>query len=136
MTRRQYSPTRNYIFIIFALAVAAFIGSGAAASPNPSPGAPQNSSAPAVSGTAVQGQALSVSDGSWSGQVSSLSYAWQRCSTSCASIDGATGSSYTLGAADVGSTIEAVVYASGKKGSSSATSNAVGPVAPAPTAPP
>jgi len=132
MTRRQYSPARNYTFIIFALAVAAVIGSGAAANPNPSPGAPQNASAPTVSGSAVQGQTLSVTDGSWTGQVQSLSYAWQRCSTSCAPIDGATGSSYTLGSADVGATIEAVVYASGKKGSSSATSNAVGPVAPLP----
>src|SRR5205823_2611084 len=39
--------------------------------------------------------------------------------------------------ADVGANISAVVYASGKKGSSSATSNAVGPVAPLPApAPP
>src|ERR1044072_3834948 len=121
MTRRQYSPARNYTFIIFALAVAAVIGSGAAANPNPSPGAPQNASAPTVSGSAVQGQTLSVTDGSWTGQVQSLSYAWQRCSTSCAPIDGATGSSYTLGSADVGATIEDVVYASGKKGYSRPT---------------
>src|ERR1044071_8691162 len=125
MTCRQYSPSRNYILIIVALAVVAGIGSGATASPNPNPGAPQNTSAPSVSGTAAQGQTLSVTDGSWSGQVSSISYAWQRCTTSCAPIDGATGSSYTLASADVGANVEAVVYASGKKGSTSAASNAV-----------
>jgi hypothetical protein len=133
MTRRQFSPTRNYIFIIFALAVVAVIGAGASASPNLNPGAPQNSSAPTVSGNAVQGQALTVAAGSWTGQVQSYSYAWQRCSTTCAPIAGASDSSYTLAAADVGANVSAVVYASGKKGSSSATSNAVGPVAPLPT---
>jgi Bacterial Ig domain len=136
MTRRQYSPSRNYIFIMFALVVAAVIGTGASASPNPSPGAPQNSSAPTVSGTPVQGQTLTVDNGSWSGNIQSYSYAWQRCSSSCAPIDGATDSSYTLAGADVGATVSAVVYASGKKGSTSATSNAVGPIAPLPTAPP
>jgi len=135
MTCRQYSPSRNYILIIVALAIVAVIGSGATASPNPNPGAPQNTSAPSVSGTAAQGQTLSVTDGSWSGQVSSISYAWQRCTTSCAPIDGATGSSYTLASADVGANVEAVVYASGKKGSTSAASNAVGPVAPLPAPP-
>jgi hypothetical protein len=136
MTRRQYSPSRNYIFIIFALAVAAAIGTGASASPNPNPGAPQNAAAPTVSGNAVQGQTLTVATGSWTGQVQSYSYAWQRCSTSCAPIAGASDASYTLAAADVGANISAVVYASGKKGSSSATSNAVGPVAPLPAAAP
>lgn len=136
MTRRQFSPSRNYIFIIFALAVAAVIGTGASASPNPNPGAPQNSTAPNVSGNAVQGQTLTVDTGSWSGNIQSYSYAWQRCSSACAPIDGATDASYTLTSADVGANISAVVYASGKKGSTSATSNAVGPVAPLPAPPP
>src|SRR5437867_5197358 len=53
MTCRQYSPTRNYLLALLALVFIAVIGSAAAAAPNPNPGAPQNSSAPAVSGNPV-----------------------------------------------------------------------------------
>jgi hypothetical protein len=100
---------------------------------------PQNTAPPVVSGSAVVGQQLSASAGSWTGS-SPLAYAyqWQRCDAgggSCTDIAGATSSSYLLVAADAGSTVRVVVTASNTAGSSSAASNVTGVVAAAATAP-
>ena len=89
--------------------------------------APANTTAPAVTGQTVQGQTLSTSNGSWSGSPTSYAYRWQDCNSSgesCVSISGATSSSYTLQASDVGSTIRSVVTATNSGGSASATSDA------------
>jgi hypothetical protein len=94
--------------------------------------APTNTAGPQVSGTATQGQTLSTSNGSWTGSPSSFAYKWEDCDTTgagCAVISGATSSSYTLGAGDVGSTIRAIVTATNAGGSSSATSSQTGIVA-------
>lgn len=94
--------------------------------------APANSSPPSVSGSAVQGQALSAQAGSWTGsEPMRYAYQWQREGVS---VGGATASSYTLGAADVGHTIDVLVTASNSAGSASAASAATAPVsAQAPT---
>jgi len=90
--------------------------------------APSSSSPPAVSGQAVLGQTLSVSNGSWSGtRPLHYAYQWQRCNSSgeeCANITGATSQGYTLAEADLGSTLRALVTASNGGGSASATSAA------------
>jgi hypothetical protein len=85
---------------------------------------PVNTALPVVSGTAQRGQTLSTTNGSWSGNPTSYSYQWQDCtsSTSCTDISGATGSSYTLQASDVGDTVDVVVTATNAGGSGSATS--------------
>jgi mannan endo-1,4-beta-mannosidase len=107
-----------------------------------SPSAPVNTALPAISGTAVAGSTLTTDNGTWSGQVQKYSYQWLRCNTdgaSCGSISGATAKSYTLGSADVGSTMRVVVTVGNSKGSSSATSNptaVVGSAAPPPPPPP
>ena len=91
------------------------------------PPAPVNTVAPTVSGSAVQGQALSTTNGSWSGSPTMMAYQWQDCNSSgasCSNIAGATGSSYTLGSSDAGHTIRSVVTASNTGGSNSATSSA------------
>jgi hypothetical protein len=83
-------------------------------------GAPANEAAPGISGTGRQGQTLTASSGTWSG--GTIAYQWQRCDTtgaSCASIGGATNSTYALAAADVGSTLRVLVT-----GTSSASSTA------------
>ena len=101
-------------------------------SPPPAPG---NSAAPAISGTAQQGKTLTTTNGSWTGSPTSYGYQWQYCDTSganCTNITGATGSSYTLTANDVGNTIRAVVTASNAGGSSPAQSATTATV----TAPP
>ena len=94
-------------------------------------GAPASTAAPQISGTAQQGQTLTVSNGSWTGSPSSYAYQWQDCASSggsCANISGASKSSYSLAAGDVGHTMRAVVTASNSSGSSSAPSTTMGPV--------
>lgn len=94
--------------------------------------APANTAAPAVSGTATEGATLTVSTGTWIGAATiSYSYVWQRCDTSgnnCVTIPGATGTKYTLAAADVGHTIHAIVTASNSAGENRATAAASGTV--------
>jgi hypothetical protein len=93
--------------------------------PPPPPSPPTNMSSPAISGTTTVGQSLSSSTGTWSGSPTSYAYKWQDCDSSgssCATISGATGSSYVLQPGDVGKTLRAVVTATNAGGSSSATS--------------
>ncbi len=104
---------------------------------NPPPSAPSNTGPPVVSGTAVQGNTLNVSTGTWTNSPTSYAYQWQDCAASgCTSISGATSSSYTLQGSDVGDTIDAVVTARNAAGSASATSAKTAAVtAPPPRAP-
>jgi hypothetical protein len=108
-----------------------------ASSQNQPPGqaAPTSIALPTISGSAVVGQTLSASPGSWSGAGLSYAYQWLHCDTSgngCTSVAGATGSAYALTATDVGYTVRVSVTASNKNGSATATSNPTAVVAPAP----
>ncbi len=81
---------------------------------------------PVISGSAVQGQTLGASTGTWSGSLT-YSYQWQECNAfgeGCLSVSGATASSYTLTASDVGQTVRVVVTAS-NEGSSMSVMSAV-----------
>ena len=92
-----------------------------------SPTPPGSLSPPVVSGSAVQGQTLSATTGSWTNTPTSYAYQWRRCNPSgaaCADIGSATTSTYLLQAADVGSTLRVRVTAS----------NAAGPGTPADSA--
>jgi Ig domain of plant-specific actin-binding protein len=67
--------------------------------------APANTVEPAISGSAVTGQTLTASNGTWTGSPTSFVHQWLRCDTAganCAPIGGATQSSYTVGSSDVG----------------------------------
>ncbi len=91
------------------------------------PPAPVNTAAPAISGSARSGQTLNATTGTWSGGPTSFSYAWERCNsagTSCNPISGATASSYTVAAGDVGSTLVVAVTAVNAGGSSAPASSA------------
>src|SRR5919198_1205673 len=70
---------------------------------------PQNVSSPTVSGTARDGQTLASTTGTWNGSTPmAFSHQWSRCDSSgsnCASIPGATASTYTLTSGDVGATV-------------------------------
>jgi hypothetical protein len=83
------------------------------------PGTPVNSTRPTISGTAEQGQTLSLTQGTWTNSPTSIGHQWADCNSSgsaCSPIAGATGSTYTLTAADVGSSIrvqESAANASG-----------------------
>ncbi|HEU5243649.1 MAG TPA: LamG-like jellyroll fold domain-containing protein, partial [Gaiellaceae bacterium] len=87
---------------------------------------PSNTSPPTIAGTAQQGQGLTAGPGTWSGtQPINFAYQWQRCDSAganCNPISGATTTTYTLTATDVGSTIEATVTASNMAGSATASS--------------
>ena len=89
------------------------------------PPAPTNTATPVVSGSPVQGQTLSTSDGSWTHGPQSYTYAWEDCDSSganCAAISNATASTYTLASSDVGHTIRSVVTATNDGGSGTTAS--------------
>jgi hypothetical protein len=107
-----------------------------APAPPPPPSAPVNSSPPSISGTPQAGLTLSASTGTWSGSPTSYGYQWKRCDSAganCASISGATGSSYLLASGDVGATMRVVASATNVGGTTSATSAQTAAVAAAPT---
>ena len=86
--------------------------------------APSNTVAPAISGTAVVGQVLTTTTGTWTGSPApTYSYQWKRGATNI----GTNSSTYTLVQADAGNTsnITCVVTATNTAGSANATSNTV-----------
>jgi hypothetical protein len=97
------------------------------------PTAPVNTAEPVISGSPVEGSTLTTTTGTWTG-VGTITYAyqWVRCGadgglpdgSDCPSISGATGSSYTLTADDVGHRLRVQVTATNAAGSTTATSNA------------
>ncbi len=92
---------------------------------------PQNKAAPSVNGSAVEGQTLSASTGTWTGGPTSFAYQWEDCNTAgeaCAEIGEAGSATYKLAASDVGHTVRVVVTASNADGSSEAPSAATGVV--------
>jgi hypothetical protein len=72
-------------------------------------GPPLNQAAPTVSGTARDAQALTADPGGWQGSAPiTYAYQWRRCDAAganCTNVEGATGQTYALGPADVGSTM-------------------------------
>lgn len=94
---------------------------------------PTNISAPAISGSPVQGQTLTEAHGSWSNTPTSFHIQWKHCDrtgSACSTIAGATGQSYTLTSGDVGHAIRVQESASNAGGSAGpATSAATGVVA-------
>lgn len=88
--------------------------------------APSNTAPPTISGTARIGEALTASQGTWSGTTPlTYAYQWQRCDkngASCNAITGATSASYTLTSNDMNNTLRVRVTASNSAGSSSSTS--------------
>ncbi len=82
---------------------------------------PLNTVAPAVTGTASFGSTLTTTNGTWTGLAPiTFTYQWQRVTTD---IGGATSSTYTLVAADVGNTIRCVVKATNSVAPSGVTAN-------------
>jgi hypothetical protein len=88
--------------------------------------APANTASPSVGGTAQQGQTLSATPGTWTGDAPIVfTYQWQRCDAqggTCGSIAGASSSTHTAVAGDVGGTLRVVVTATNGVGTSSAAS--------------
>src|SRR5205814_1477123 len=100
---------------------------------------PVNTSPPTITGSPVEGQTLTASPGSWTGNPApTFTYQWQRCDTqgaNCANITGATSTTYTLATADVGSTLVVQATASNPSGNATAASAPTSVIAAAPAPP-
>ena len=88
---------------------------------------------PSVAGTLQQGKQLRASAGTWSGSGTvTYAYQWYRCDANgahCASVHGATRSTYTLAARDAGATIGLTVRAADSTGTTAAYAPLAGLVA-------
>jgi WD40 repeat protein len=88
---------------------------------------PVNQTLPTISGSALVGQQLSALPGSWSNSPTSYAYKWTRCSatgSNCVAIAGAGSATYTIAAADKGSTLRVSVIASNTGGESKPATSA------------
>ncbi|HZE05681.1 MAG TPA: Ig-like domain repeat protein [Solirubrobacteraceae bacterium] len=94
---------------------------------------PTYTTAPSITGTAQQGQTLTLAQqANWTG-ATSVTDQWQRCAgATCTDIAGQTATTYVVTAADIGDTIQVFETASDgatpTPATANATSNAVGPV--------
>lgn len=89
-------------------------------------GAPVITTAPVIAGSLAVGDTLSESHGAWSESPTAYTYQWYDCDGSghaCSAIGGATGSTYTLTAADLGHTIVVEEAASNVLGASNPASS-------------
>jgi hypothetical protein len=110
-------------------ATAASASTGFVAGP---PGAPLATAAPVFAGVIAPGATLTATTGTWTDSPTAFTYQWRRCSATtgaCVDVAGATGTTYTLSAADSGSLIRLLVVATNASGSGGALSP---PSAPAP----
>jgi virginiamycin B lyase len=101
------------------------------------PFAPLATVAPSISGQAVEGDVLSVANGSWLYEPSTFAYQWQQCNAAgleCQDLAGLTDSSTTLQGL-VGHTLRATVTATGSGGSTTASSPVSAVVQALPAAP-
>lgn len=87
---------------------------------------PVNSVAPAITGTATEGETLSLSNGTWSNTPDAYAYIWKRDGVVIA---GATAATYELTEDDVDAVITASVKATNLGVSAVANSNATDAVA-------
>jgi hypothetical protein len=136
-TDKTYTPTSGDVSHTARVVVTATNADGkASASSEPSAivdskNGPSNTVKPTVTGTAVVGEQLRVSNGSWSPTPTSFSRQWQRCNADgngCLNISGATGATYGVRSADVGHRLRALVTARASGGTATAVSNASGVV--------
>ena len=88
---------------------------------------PANTKQPNPTGTAQEGQTVKVDSGNWSGlKPITFSYQWQSCTAVnpvCTNLAGVTGSSFLIGASQIGSLLRATVTATNSSGNTSVSSN-------------
>jgi hypothetical protein len=125
----KLSSARMAAPLLVLLAALAFAATGFAATA----AAPVNTSPPTVAGTAQVGQTLTAGNGTWSNAPTSFAYQWLRCNgggNSCDPVANGTQQTYTLVAADEGSTMRVRVTATNADGSNSAQSEQTAAIAP------
>jgi hypothetical protein len=100
-----------------------------AASSIPAYNPPVNTALPSIAGTARRLSVLTATSGTWTNSTSKTRK-WQRLlSGTWTDIAGQTAATYTLASADVGTSVRVLETATNADGSTSAASNAIGPVA-------
>jgi Glycoside-hydrolase family GH114 len=87
----------------------------------PAPLTPFNTKRPALRGRARQGHQLKTRNGTWT-NATRYAYTWKKCKHRCRIVKGATHQTYNLGSGAVGYRFKAVVTATNRAGSASATS--------------
>ena len=96
--------------------------------------APTNTAPPSISGTARDGETLTASEGTWTGdEPITYTYQWQRCDANglnCASLAGATGRTYAVQTSDVNNRLRVAVTARNATGSATANSQPTATVTP------
>ena len=96
--------------------------------------APANTTPPSISGTARDGETLTASEGTWTGdEPMTFTYQWQRCDgngLNCANLAGATGRTYGVQTSDVNNRLRVAVTARNTTGSSTANSPPTATVTP------
>jgi hypothetical protein len=96
--------------------------------------APTNTTAPAISGTPRDGETLTASEGTWTGDMPmTFTYQWQRCDVNglnCANVAGATGRTYLVQTPDVNNRLRVNVTATNTTGASTASSQPTAQVTP------
>jgi hypothetical protein len=120
------------VIVGIALFLVAGVGTATAAPP-------RNTSLPAITGTAQEGETLTADPGTWTGQPAGFTYQWLRCDTSgasCSAIIGADSKTRAVTSADVGDTLRVRVRATNADGSNAATSTATAVVKAKPSPPP
>jgi hypothetical protein len=93
---------------------------------SPPANAPVNTTRPSISGSAVEGNTLTASNGSWNGATATYAYQWQRCDATgagCHVISDATSQTYSATSLDVGNTLRVVVTATNSSGSGASISH-------------
>ena len=118
-------PVGQILRLSAALAVVLALAAGVARGSS-STAPPANTSSPAITGTAQQGQTLNATNGVWTGDTPiTYAFQWQRCDSvgaTCGAIAGATTNSRLVAASDVGGTLRVIATAKNASGSSSAAS--------------
>jgi hypothetical protein len=121
LSRRRWPAA--LLLAVAALAIGAIFGSFRESSAAIAATPPTNQSAPVISGTAQEGQTLTSSTGTWTGDNPiTFTYQWSRCDANgknCATISGATTNTYLVTKTDVGNTLQVVVVGTNASGKDS-----------------
>jgi hypothetical protein len=141
MTNRDLSePGRRGPGLALATLLAVVLGALAPAAAQARP--PRISEPPAIDGTAQVGSTLTAQGARWDGKPEpTATWQWYRCDSpnggtrACQAIQGATGTSYTVGPADLGTYLRVVLIVRNEDGWAWASSAPTAAVEPAPPAP-
>ena len=127
----KHRIARRVLAVAAGIGALAIVSTGAARQQAPGP---TEIAPPTISGAAIVGGTLSGSPGTWSGsQPITYKFQWLRCkadsgddssTSNCASISGATTTSYAATSSDLGQRLRFRVTASNKQGSTQSTSAA------------